>query len=136
LAQVFYSCDPIYTLNSHLRPRSLFLSEEECVQGNVGHLDNLEPDAGNITDGVTLPTESSDQDLVVFLDKVETTVLGNEGCDLLAVLDELNTNALSDGRVGLFGLNTDLELEIGLVLNRPLGHANQFLTFSSTMPLA
>ena len=72
------------------------------------YLDNLEPDAGNITDGVTLTTETSDEDFVVFFDKVETTVIGHEGCDLLAVLDQLNTNALADGRVGLFGLNTNL----------------------------
>merc|ERR1711881_609509 len=77
-------------------------------EGDVGDLDDLEPDSGNITDGVTFTTESSDQDLVVLLDKVETTILGYEGRDLLAVLDQLHTDALTDGRVRLLGLNTDL----------------------------
>lgn len=31
-----------------------------------------------------------------------------ESSDLLAVLDQLNTNTLSDSGVGLLGLNTDL----------------------------
>ena len=73
------------------------------------YLDNLEPDSGNITDSVTLTTESGDKNFVVFLDEVEATVVGDEGCDLLSVLDQLNTNALADSRVRLFGLNTDLK---------------------------
>ena len=80
-----------------LSPWSFLLSREEGEEGDVGNLDNLETDAGNISDSVTLTTESGDEDFVIFFDKVETTVIGHEGCDLLAVLDQLNTNALADG---------------------------------------
>jgi len=40
--------------------------------------------------------------------EVETTIIGNESGNLLSVLDELDSDTLSDSRVGLLGLNTDL----------------------------
>ena len=66
---------------------------------------------------MTFTTESSNQNLVVFLYKVKTTILGYESGDFFAVLDQLNTNAFADGRVGLFGLDTDLKLKNYLFLN-------------------
>jgi len=57
---------------------------------------------------VTGSTESGDQDFVVFVDEVEATVAGHEGCDTLPVLDELDADALTDGRVGLLGFDSDL----------------------------
>ena len=75
---------------------------------DLTHLADLESDSGNITNSVTLTSETADQHLIVLLDKVQATVIGDEGGDLLAVLDQLHTNALPDGRVRLLGLNADL----------------------------
>ena len=93
----------------YLGPWPFLLALEECEQRNVGNLDDLEPDSGNITDGVTLTTESGDKDFVVLFDEVETTVVRDEGRDLLAVLDQLDTHALADSGVRLLGFDTDLE---------------------------
>jgi hypothetical protein len=48
------------------------------------------------------------QDFVVLFDEVEAAVVGDEGGDLLAVLNQLDTNALSDSGVRLLGFDSDL----------------------------
>lgn len=87
----------------NLRARPLLLSAEEGVEGHVGDLADLESDAGNVTDSVTLTSESTDKDLVVLLNEVQTAVIGDESSDLLAVLDQLDTDALSMDMNGELG---------------------------------
>jgi hypothetical protein len=104
-------CDAAFSLSTifpPLRTGLLLLLLPQGQQTDTGHLDDLESDTGNITLGLALATETSQEDLVVLVHEVEATVVGDESSDLLAVLDQLNTNALSDSRVGLLGLNTDL----------------------------
>lgn len=61
-------------------------------------------------------TETGNENFVVLVDKVQTTIAGHEGGDLLAVLDELDTHAFSNGGVGLLGFDPDL------LQHDPLGH--------------
>jgi len=96
------------SIGTSLRTRSFFLLFEEGQKRDIGHFHHLETNTWDITDGVSRSTESGDQDFVVFLDVIQTTVLWYERGDLFAVLDELYPDALSDGRIGLFGLNADL----------------------------
>ena len=86
--------------------RLLLLLTEQSEQRGLGHADHLETDSRNITHSMTGTTETGNQHLVVLIHVVQTTIAGHEGSDLLAVLDELHTNALTNSRVGLLGLHT------------------------------
>ena len=86
----------------------LLLAAVEGIEADRGDLDDLEADSGKITDGVTGTAEAGDENLVVLLNEVEATVIGNEADDLLTVLDELDTDALANSGVRLLGLDTNL----------------------------
>lgn len=103
---------PISSANKLYRARKrgcslLLLPESE--QTNPSNLDDLESHTGNISLCLSSSTETRNQNFVVFIGKVETTVIGDEGGDFFTVLDQLDTDTFSDGRVGLFGLDSDLE---------------------------
>ena len=109
-----------------LAMRLLLLLAEQSEQRGLGHAHDLETDSRNITHGVTGTTETGNQHLVVLIHVVQATITRHEGSDLLAVLDELHTNALTNGGVGLLGLHTPI----------PQSKNGRTYTFSRTMPLA
>jgi len=96
----------IYQDYPDLCTRLLLLLLEQSEETDTRHLGDLETHTGNITLGMAGTTEASHQHLVVFLEEVEATITWHEGCDLLAVLDELHTDRLTDSGVRLLGLNS------------------------------
>lgn len=108
----------IWVRNMSVIQSFLFLlASEESKEGDTLHSHNFETDTRNISFGFTLLTESSNQHLIVFSEIVKATVPWYESSNLLSILFEHNSNSLSDGRVGLFWLYTDL------FDNKTLGHA-------------
>lgn len=95
-------------LKHYLRPRSFLLFLVQSEQRYISHLNYFKTNSGNISDGVTFTTETGYQYFVVFFNIIKTTVPGYESCDLLAVLDQLHPDALTNGRVRLFSFYTDL----------------------------
>ena len=61
----------------YLRAGLLLLLLPQSGQTDTGNLDDLETDTGNITLGLALTTETGEEDLVVLVDEVQTTVVGN-----------------------------------------------------------
>merc|ERR1740123_724505 len=62
----------------------------------------------DVTDCVAAPAEAGDEHLVVLIDEIQAAIPWYEGSDLLAVLDELHSAALPDGRVRLLRFDPHL----------------------------
>ena len=81
--------------------------EPKCTNTGVSDFNELESNTWQITDGVAGTTESSNEYLIILITEAHSTILWHVGCNSLVVLLELNSNALTHGRVGLLSLDTD-----------------------------
>ena len=55
----------------------LLLLLPQSGETDTGNLDDLEADTGNITLGLALTTETGQENLVVLVDEVQATVIGD-----------------------------------------------------------
>jgi len=99
---------PISQSSSPLRSWLLFLLLPQRRQTNTRDLDDLESNTRNISLRLSLTTETCEEDFIVLVYEVETTIVRYESCDLLSVLDQLDSDALPNGRVRLLGFDSDL----------------------------
>ena len=88
--------------------RLILLTSPKGEETATCDLDNLKTHTGQITLGVTGSTETSDEDLIVLINEGHATIPGYIGGDSLVVFLELDSHTLSDGGVGLLGLDCDL----------------------------
>ena len=55
---------------------------------------------------MTFATKSSNQNFIIFLNKIQATIIGYKSSDFFAILDSLNPDTLPDGRIWPFGFNS------------------------------
>ena len=88
--------------------RLVLLTSPKGEEAATRDLDDLETNTGKITLSVSGTTETSNEDLVVLIDEGHATIPRYIGSDSLVVFLELDSHTLSDGRVGLLGLDGNL----------------------------
>ena len=81
--------------------------QPEGQKRSASNLLNLESDTWDITDGVTLTTETGNEDFVILINEAESTITWYVSCNSLVVLFQLYSHALTDGRVGLLGFDSN-----------------------------
>ena len=86
----------------------LNFSQPKSEERATGRLDNLESDTRNITLSVTRSTETGNEHLIVLIDETQTAISWHVSSDFLIVLLKLNSDTLSNSRVWLLGLDSDL----------------------------
>ena len=102
----------------------VFLSGPEGKEGSIGDLHDLESDSWNISNSMSWSSESRDEYFIIIIDESQGPILRDESSNFLVVLSKLDSDALSDGGVRLFGLDGDFlnnnSWSLGGVLERKL----------------
>ena len=119
-------------------PGLLLLLLPQCGQANPRDLYHLESDAWNITLRLAFPTEPREQNLIILIDKIETTIIRHYKC-----MSQLPYLALAAAFHKVLGSPKAVTF-FPFLINCTLTHLRMALfgcfastpTFSNTMPLA
>uniref|UniRef100_A0A8C5S3B7 Uncharacterized protein n=1 Tax=Laticauda laticaudata TaxID=8630 RepID=A0A8C5S3B7_LATLA len=60
--------------------------------------------AQNVTNSMSFSTKANQ--LIIYLNEVQTTIIGNKSCYFLPILDELDSDTFSNSRIWLLSLYT------------------------------
>ncbi|ELR47403.1 hypothetical protein M91_21663 [Bos mutus] len=82
-----------------------FLPLYKAKKRDTGYFYILKVDSRNVTNSMTFGTKSSNQNFIIFLNKIQATVSGYKRLWFFAILGEVNPDTFPDGRIWLFGFN-------------------------------
>uniref|UniRef100_A0A8I3PWI1 Uncharacterized protein n=1 Tax=Canis lupus familiaris TaxID=9615 RepID=A0A8I3PWI1_CANLF len=101
-----------YTVGGMKKGVAGMLTRLPYQKRHIGNLDNLKVNSRSVTDSMTFGTKSYNQNFIIFLNKIQTTIIGfffGEGRHFLfyffAIFDQRDPDILPDARIWLFGFN-------------------------------
>ena len=100
-----FNIDLKYDLKKSSVDWFFFFLHPESKKTTSSNFDNLKSNSRNISLSVSLSSETSDKDFVIFINKTHATVSWNVCGDFFVVFLELDSDTLSDCRVGLLSFD-------------------------------
>lgn len=94
-----YKFTIVFPLSKRMLSRCFLLAFEQGQKRHTGSFNSLRKDSGNITNGVTIWTKSSNKNFMVFFSEGQAAITGHRRYNLPAILDELYPDTPPSSRI-------------------------------------